>query len=123
VQELDAALTDEQWAEFMGDGEQWDDEGNVEHIDFQRVGAEIEDSIHPLPGVPIRILSATEAPGCPTEWNCELLIEKSIEFQEQWLQLSPDAEQIPVEGGHNLHEDNPAAVTAEILRVLDAITR
>lgn len=54
-------------------------------------------------------------------WNCELLIEKSVEFQEQWLQLSPDAEQILVEGGHNLHQDNPAAVTEEILTALEEI--
>ena len=116
---LRVALTDEQWTEFMGDGEQWDDEENVEHIDFGNLATEIEESVHPLPGVPIRILSATQAPGCPTEWDCELLIEKSIESQQQWLQLSPDAEQILVEGGHNLHEDNPEAVTAEILTALE----
>jgi pimeloyl-ACP methyl ester carboxylesterase len=120
---LRAALTDEQWAEFMGDGEQWDDEGNIEHIDFENFAAEIEGSVHPLPGVPIRILTATQAPDCPTEWNCELIIEKSIESQEQWLQLSPDAEQILVEGGHNLHEDNPAAVTEEIMTALEETQR
>jgi pimeloyl-ACP methyl ester carboxylesterase len=98
---LRLAMTDEQWAEFNGDGEQWDDEHNVEHIDFENTVAELEDSVRPLPGVPIRILSATQAPECPTEWDCELLVEKSIEFQEQWLQLSSDAEQVLVEGGHN----------------------
>ena len=51
---LRAALTDEQWAEFMGDGEQWDDQGNTEHIDFEHLAAEIEGSVHPLPDVPIR---------------------------------------------------------------------
>jgi pimeloyl-ACP methyl ester carboxylesterase len=115
---LRVALTEEQWAEFMGEGEQWDDEWNVEHIDFENFSAEVEDSVHPLPGVPIRILSATQAPECPSEWDCELIVEKSIEFQEQWLQLSPDAEQILVEGGHNLHEDNPQAVTKVILTAL-----
>jgi len=116
---LHVALTDEQWAEFMGDGEQWDDEENTEHIDFENLAAEIEASVQPLPGVPIRILSATQAPDCPAEWDCRLIIEKSIEFQEQWLQLSPDAVQVLVEGGHNLHEDNPQAVTAEILTALE----
>jgi len=116
---LRVALTDEQWAEFMGDGEQWDDEGNVEHIDFENLAAEIEETVHPLPSVPIRILSATQAPDCPGEWDCALIVEKSIEFQEQWLQLSPDAVQVLVEGGHNLHEDNPEAVTAEILTALE----
>ena len=116
---LRLALTDEQWAEFMGDGEQWDDEHNVERIDFENFTAEIEESIHPLPGVPVRILSATEAPDCPPEWDCELIMENSIELQEQWLQLNPDAVQILVEGGHNLHEDNPNAVLAEILTALE----
>ena len=116
---LRVALTEEQWAEVFGDGEQWDDEHNTEHIDFENLAAEIEGTVHPLPGVPIRILSATEAPDCPTEWDCELIIEKSIEFQQQWLQLSPDAVQVLVEGGHNLHEDNPEAVTAEILTALE----
>ena len=59
---LRVALTDDQWAEFMGDGEQWDDQGNAEHIDFENLAAEIEATVHPLPGVPIRILSATKAP-------------------------------------------------------------
>lgn len=120
---LRVALTDEQWAEFMGDGEQWDDEENVERIDFENLAAEIEGSVHPLPGVPIRILSATQAPDCPPEWDCALIIEKSIEFQEQWLQLSPDAVQVLLEGGHNLHEDNPRAVTAEILTALEESRR
>jgi len=114
-----AALTDEQWAEFMGDGEQWDDPGNPEHIDFQNLAAEIEGIVHPLPGVPIRILSATQTPDCPAEWDCALMIERSIEFQKQWLELSPEAVQILVEGGHNLHEDNPEAVQAEIQRALE----
>ena len=114
-----AALTEEQWAEFMGDGEDWDDAGNTEHIDFEQFTAEIEQSVRPLPGVPIRILSATQASGCPAEWDCALMIERSIEFQKQWLELSPDAVQVLVEGGHNLHEDNPEAVTSEIQRVLD----
>ena len=122
---LRVSLTDEQWAEFVGagDGEQWDDEENVERIDFEAFTREIEKSVQPLPRVPIRILSATEAPQCPTEWPCDLIIEKSIEFQKQWLQLSPDAEQILVEGGHNLHEDNPAAVTREILAALEESRR
>lgn len=114
-----AALTDERWAEVFGDGEQCDDEENTEHIDFENLAAEIEETVQPLPGVPIRILSATQAPDCPAEWDCALVIEKSIEFQEQWLQLSPDAVQVLVEGGHNLHEDNPQAVTAEILTALE----
>ena len=114
------ALTDEQWAEFMGDGEQWDDEHNTEHIDFPNLTKEIERSVHALPGVPIRILSANQVPPeCPAEWDCKLMIEKSIEFHRQWLQLSPDAIQVLVDGGHNLHEDNPQAVTAEILTALE----
>jgi pimeloyl-ACP methyl ester carboxylesterase len=118
-----AALTEEQWAEFMGDGEQWDDEHNTEHIDFENLSAEIEASVHPLPGVPIRILSATLAPDCPEEWDCALMIELTIEFQKQWLQLSPDAVQVLVEGGHNIHEDNPEAMTAEILIALEESRR
>ncbi len=114
-----AALTAEQWAEFMGDGEQWDDEGNTEHIDFENFAADFEETVHPLPGVPIRILSATKAPDCPAEWDCALIIEKSIEFQKQWLELSPDAVQVLVEGGHNLHEDNPEAVIREIRKALE----
>jgi pimeloyl-ACP methyl ester carboxylesterase len=113
------AMTDAQWAEFMGDGEQWDDEHNTEHIDFETFAGEVEGSVHALPGVPIRILSATQPGDCPPELDCELMIAKSIEFQKQWLELSPDAVQILVEGGHNLHEDNPEVVIAEILTALD----
>ena len=110
-----AALTDEQWAQCLGDGEQWDDPGNTERIDFENLAAEIEATVHPLPGVPIRILSATEAPDCPTEWDCALLIEKSVEFQKQWLQLSPLAVQVLMAGGHNLHEDSPIGRSGELL--------
>lgn len=52
---------------------------------------------------------------------CERIIEKSIEFQEQWLDLSPDAVQILVDAGHGMHEDNPDIATQEIVTALDEI--
>jgi pimeloyl-ACP methyl ester carboxylesterase len=62
--------------------------------------------IHPLPGIPIRILTATQPeqdcfPG-KTPGFCAQLVQLSTQFQADWLTLSPTAVRVLVDAGHDL---------------------
>jgi pimeloyl-ACP methyl ester carboxylesterase len=114
-----SVLSPAQYAEFIGDGDHWDDPDNVEHIDSVPTIREIEAAMHPLPGMPVRILTATSEEGCPAEWPCARLIERSIELQHNWLTLSPEAVQVLVESGHAMPDEVPDVVISEILHALE----
>jgi hypothetical protein len=54
----------------------------------------------------VLVLSATDAdPG-------------NVQNQKHWLGLSTDSRQVVVDGGHNLHFDNPEVVVRETLAML-----
>lgn len=110
--------TAEERAHFAA--ETWDNPENKEHIDNRKIAAETEAAVRPLPGIPIRILSATKSADCDGEARCDALRALSVELQKQWLKLSPTAVQIPVDAGHDLHEDVPDIVLREIETALAA---
>ena len=47
--------------------------------------------------------------------------EGNVENQAYWLDISPDSVQVVLEGSHNLHDDDPGAVTELILCMLDSV--
>jgi len=74
--------------------------------------------IHPLPGMPIRILTATQAepdcfPGKGPDF-CAQLAQLSTEFQADWLTLSPTAVRVLVDAGHDLPNLAVDIVVAQI---------
>jgi hypothetical protein len=115
-------LTESQRQEFAAD-DRWNSDSNVEHVAFTAVGRETESAVHPLPGIPITILTASLLPDCefPRE-ECARIIEASVELQEQWLQLSPTATRRIVESGHVMHQDVPDIVLDEVTAALDEAT-
>lgn len=115
----DRLLSAEQRA-YEAAGNAWDAPDNTEHVDHVKIAAEIEAAVRPLPGIPIRILSATRSGDCDGEPGCEKLRALSVTLQKQWLKLSPTAVQVPVDGGHDLHEDASAVVLREIETALAA---
>jgi hypothetical protein len=44
-----------------------------------------------------------------------------VNNQSVWLELSSDARETTIAGGHDLSSENPDGVVAEIQRLLDAI--
>jgi hypothetical protein len=60
----------------------------------------------PLGDFPVLVMTATDAdPG-------------NKENQAYWLGISPDSRQVVITGSHELHEDDPARVTSEIIHTL-----
>jgi pimeloyl-ACP methyl ester carboxylesterase len=74
---------------------------NPEHIDW--VAADRLQKQHPLRigDTPLVILTATDG-------------QTSAKDQRFWLRLSSNGRQKTLQGGHDLHEENPGAVIAEI---------
>jgi hypothetical protein len=62
-----------------------------------------------LGDIPLRVITASEGP------------PEAEENQSGWLKLSSDAEQSTLAGGHNLAEENPDGVIAEVNALLDSI--
>lgn len=84
---------------------------------FADVGRETEDAVHPLPGIPIRILTASLLPDCPfPPAQCTAIIDASVELQAQWLQLSPTATRRVIESGHVVHQEVPDLVLEEVTK-------
>lgn len=113
-------LTDRQLRDFQAE-DAWDSPSNVEHLQYADIGHETESAVHPLPGIPIRVLSASLLPDCPfpTE-QCTRIIDASIALQKQWLQLNPTASQRVVESGHVMHQEVPDIVREEVTAALDS---
>jgi len=84
--------------------------------------------IHPLPGIPIRILTATQAeldcfPGKTPDF-CRQIVDLDIGFQADWLTLSPTAVRVLVDAPHDLPNQAVDIVVAQIdLALKDARAR
>jgi pimeloyl-ACP methyl ester carboxylesterase len=91
--------------EFAPDEPEWD---NPEHVDWFAGGRLLAKHRLPLHKIPVRIVTATEG-------------QSSVKDQSYWLELSPLASQTTLEGGHDIHEDNPDGVVAEIKATLAAV--
>jgi len=86
--------------------EGWTWQGNPAHLDGVAIADELDALDMPIGSFPVLILTATDAdPG-------------NVKNQKYWLRLSPNSRQVVVEGGHNLHDDNPEIVIRETLALL-----
>jgi pimeloyl-ACP methyl ester carboxylesterase len=85
--------------EFPGGA--WDYPGNVEHIDLL--------TEHELAPFDASLLVITASDG-----------DSSVDDQRFFLRLSPDSRQVELRGGHDLHEEHPGAVAAEIISFIRA---
>jgi pimeloyl-ACP methyl ester carboxylesterase len=97
----------------------WDAADNRERIAYQETLPETEAAFHPLPGIPIRILTSGVSDGCTDPpAKCARMLRTAIELQKQWLRLSPTATRRVVDAGHDMHQSSPELVRDEILATL-----
>jgi pimeloyl-ACP methyl ester carboxylesterase len=83
----------------------WDHPSNLEHVD---AGPEFENRFANDPvsfPAPLTVVTATGG-------------FSGIEDQAVWLEASPDARQIELEGGHEIYLDDPEGAAAEVLNLV-----
>ena len=98
-----ATLTVEQAPEIA-----WDDPRNPEHLDVVP-GFENRFAIERYPfEAPLLVITATDG-------------QSDVDDQSFWLDLSPDATQIEIEGGHGLDHDNPEEAADLILEMVEGV--
>ncbi len=83
----------------------WRNPEHVDWVDADRRGAR---RLLPLGDIPLVVVTATDG-------------QSSVKDQSAWLRLSSRSRQTTLEGGHDLHEENPGGVVAEIEATLDAV--
>jgi pimeloyl-ACP methyl ester carboxylesterase len=82
---------------------------NPERLDWLDGSRRLDDLALPFGEFPVLVISATDAdPG-------------NVENQAYWLAISPNSEQVVLEGSHDLQWDDPAGVAALIVKVLDSL--
>ena len=91
---------------------------NVEKRDYLQVEKDAWNARQPIGSVPVKVVTVrfsaeaiAESP-FPAERD---LMRRNVERQKGWLVLSPRAEQIVVNTGHAVEEDDPKLVTDVIL--------
>jgi hypothetical protein len=85
----------------------WDHPANPEHLDIVR---EFEGRFARDPvsfEAPLIVVTATGG-------------QSSVEDQQVWLDASPDARQVELDGGHDVWLDDPAGAAAAVLQLMDA---
>jgi len=85
----------------------WDHPSNPERVD---VIPEFETrfALEKLPiKAPLIVVTATNG-------------DSSVEEEAVWLEISETATQIELDGGHDIHLDNPEGAAAEVIRLVDA---
>jgi pimeloyl-ACP methyl ester carboxylesterase len=88
-------------AELAKEGMDWRD--NPEHMDWIQSSVMLDAMSMPIGKVPVLVISATNAdPG-------------GVKNQKYWLALSARSRQVVLHGGHDLHQEVPEQVVAEIL--------
>jgi hypothetical protein len=83
----------------------WRNPEHVDWVDLDRRGAQ---RLLPLGDIPLVVVTATEGQG-------------GVKQQSAWLRVSSRSRQTTLEGGHDLHEENPDGVVTEIESTLEAI--
>jgi hypothetical protein len=83
----------------------WRNPEHVDWVDADRRGAR---RLLPLGDIPLVVVTATEG-------------QESVKQQSGWLRLSSRSRQTTLEGGHDLHEENPDGVINEIESTLEAM--
>ena len=103
---VESAHDDPQQVRKWAKDEGWTWQGNADHVDGVAIADELDMLNMPIGAFRVLVLSATDAdPG-------------NVQNQKHWLGLSSDSRQVVVEGGHNLHVDNPDVVVSETLAML-----
>jgi hypothetical protein len=92
-----------------------DHPGNVERRDFLQVEAEAWNNRSGIGDIPVTIISNDPGPDAPPEE------QGNIEAQRGWLVLSPQAEQLVVESGHDVANTQPGLVVDEVTEVVEAV--
>lgn len=88
-------------ADMAAQGFHWS--GSPEHVDVVESSTMLDEMSMPIGQFPVLVVTATE--GGP----------RAVKNQKYWLALSPKSRQVVLEGGHDLHEEIPGQVAAEIL--------
>lgn len=91
-------------ADLEGEGFTWRDDS--EHMDYVESSAMLDEMSMPIGSFPVLVITASE--GGP----------RAVKNQKYWLALSPKSRQVVLQGGHDLHEEVPEQVAAEILNDL-----
>jgi pimeloyl-ACP methyl ester carboxylesterase len=96
---------------------------NVEKRDFLQVERDAWAARERIGDIPVRVISVrfsqAEIAASPFPSEKELL-RTNVERQRGWLVLSPSAEQIVVDTGHAVEEEDPQLVIDTILDVVEA---
>jgi hypothetical protein len=84
-------------------------QSGAEHVDWVKSSVMLEEMAKPAGTFSLLVISATDAdPG-------------GIKNQKYWLALSPESRQVVLQGGHNLDQEVPDQVAAEVLDALAAV--
>ena len=91
-------------ADLAGEDFTWRDDS--EHIDYVESSEMLDKMTMPIGEFPVLVITASEAGA------------RGAKNQKYWLGLSPESRQVVLQGGHDLHEEVPEEVAAEIVREL-----
>ena len=83
----------------------WDHPTNPEHLD---IGPEFENRFaNDSPSFPAPLVVVTATDG-----------DSSVDDQQVWLESSPDARQVELEGGHEIYLDDHAGAASEVIELV-----
>jgi hypothetical protein len=104
---LDVTQDDpDEGAKFFPGAKAWKNPEHVDVVDGARRMLRLRTLA--LDDTPLQVMTAEDG-------------QSDAENQSAWLRLSSDSQQTTVPGGHDLAEENPAAVVSEIQKLLDEI--
>lgn len=91
-----------------------DHPGNREHRDYLQVEADAWNSRSEIGDIPVTIISNDPGPDAPPEE------QNNVTAQQGWLVLSPQAEQVVIESGHDVATNEPELVIEAVTEVVQA---
>ncbi len=91
-------------ADLAAEGFNW--RKDTEHVDYVGSSTLLDEISMPIGKFPVLVITATESG------------PRGARNQKYWLALSSRSRQVVMQGGHDLHEEIPSQVAAEILREL-----
>jgi pimeloyl-ACP methyl ester carboxylesterase len=91
-----------------------DHPGNVERRDYLQVEADAWNNRSEIGDIPVTIISNDPGPDAPPEE------QGNAEAQQGWLVLSPQAEQVLIDSGHDVATNEPELVVREVTEVVQA---
>jgi hypothetical protein len=91
-----------------------DHPGNIERRDYLQVEADAWNNRSEIGDIPVTIISNDPGPDAPPEE------QGNVDAQRGWLVLSPQAEQVVIESGHDVATNKPELVIEEVMKVVQA---